>query len=375
MVDNIPLTMKAVVGEGKRAVVKEDITVPELEDGFMLIKVIAVAGNTSEYKHLDWNLSPDGAILGCDAVGRIVKIGPNVDQNEFAIGDVVYSFVHGASTLRPKNGAFGEYVAVDSGTTYKAPNGMRHSEKDVIPVGPVETFEAAAAIPFSLTTAGMVVLGMGLKLEWEPATPQNDFPILIWGGATGVGQSIIQLVKRLHGYTKIIVVASKKHNELLLKYGADEVFDYHDPNVVQQIKKKYPNIQHLIDSVSTQETIQQVYKCSSDTHPVTLMQLVFLTIDDIKPEDRKENVTIIGTMIYSLTGLEVIMGEYHFPANPQYRRDAVSFIRFISPKVASGEILHMPVKVYKNGLLDIPEITDIIRKGKTAGNKLVTVLQ
>ena len=100
--------------------------------------------------------------------------------------------------------------------TYKCPKGWTLAKSDYLPQGPVTTFEGAVSIPFSMTTAGAVLYHeMRLQLEWEPKEPQNNFPLLIWGGATGVGQSLIQIAKRLHGYTKIIVVCSKKHRCLL----------------------------------------------------------------------------------------------------------------------------------------------------------------
>lgn len=74
---SIPETMKAVVIENGKAVVKQDIPIPELEEGFVLIKTVAVAGNPTDWKHIDFKIGPQGALLGCDAAGQIVKLGPN----------------------------------------------------------------------------------------------------------------------------------------------------------------------------------------------------------------------------------------------------------------------------------------------------------
>lgn len=132
-------------------------------------------------------------------------------------------------------------------------------------------------------------------MTWEPSKAQRDQPILFWGGATAVGQMLIQLAKKLNGFSKIIVVASRKHEKLLKEYGADELFDYHDADVIEQIKKKYNNIPYLVDCVSNTETIQQVYKCAADDLDATVVQLTVLTEKDIKEEDRRQNVSIEGT--------------------------------------------------------------------------------
>ncbi|CCE66340.1 hypothetical protein TPHA_0P01830 [Tetrapisispora phaffii CBS 4417] len=371
----LPKQMKAVVIGNGKAVVKKDCPIPEIEDDFMLIKVIAVAGNPSEWKHIDMKLGPEGSILGCDAVGKVLKLGSKVDTNQFHVGDIVLSFVHGASNQRPKNGAFGEYIAVDQATTYKAPANIKHTDLKNLYYGPCNTFEGAVALPVSLTTAGIVIHhDMGLKLAWEPKEPQHDFPILIWGGATGVGQILVQLAKKIHGYSKIVVVASKKHEEMLKSFGADEVYDYHDENIAQVIKSKYPNIQHAIDTVSTEQTFSTTYKCVDDVNPVSLMQLLFLSENDIPVEDRKPNVKVLSTMIYKVCGMDIRMADFKFPKDVTYRKDTFEFVKFIRPYVQNGEIKHMPVKVFDNGLEDIPEITNMIRDGKAAGVKFVTVL-
>ena len=100
---SIPETMKAVVIENGKAVVKQDIPIPELEEGFVLIKTVAVAGNPTDWKHIDYKIGPQGALLGCDAAGQIVKLGPNVDAARFAIGDYIFGVIHGASVRFPSN--------------------------------------------------------------------------------------------------------------------------------------------------------------------------------------------------------------------------------------------------------------------------------
>lgn len=90
------------------------------------------------------------------------------------------------------------------------------------------------------------------------------------------------MAKKANGYTKIIVVASKKHEAQLTAHGADKVFDYHVADVIEQIKAKYPNIQHLINGASTKDTLNQVYRCAADNEPANVLQLMFYTIENIK---------------------------------------------------------------------------------------------
>lgn len=96
-------------------------------------------------------------------------------------------------------------------------------------------FEKAAVLPLSVdtTTAGLFAkAGLGLAL------PSKDFDIkdatvLIWGGSSSIGCTAIQTAKAA-GYD-VMITASKANHELCKSLGASDVFDYRDPDVVEQI--------------------------------------------------------------------------------------------------------------------------------------------
>lgn len=369
-----PTTMKAVVIKGDHPSLEDNIPLPPLNENHLLVKIRAAAGNPTDWKHIAFKIGPQGSILGCDAAGEVVKLGSKVKG--FAVGDVVFSVVHGASVKHPENGAFAQYSVFDPSLTLKVPNGGKLSGKDYLPEGPVTTVEGAVSLPVSLFTAGGVLTHhLGLKEEWEPSKPQNDYPLLIWGGATAVGQLLIQLAKKLHGYSKIIVVASKKHEEKLKGYGADELFDYHDKDVIEQIKAKYNYLPKLIDAVSAPESFTEVYKLGSSDKPTTLLQLTTMSEELIEKKDRNPNVKVEGALLYLISGTEVPFGRFTVPASPSFRADVIKFIKFIGPKIDAGEIHHIPIKIFQNGLEDVPAILKGIEKGENANTKFVTVLK
>jgi NADPH:quinone reductase-like Zn-dependent oxidoreductase len=89
-----------------------------------------------------------------------------------------------------------------------------------------------------ITVFHTLTTDLNLETPWpKPAnyTPQNaDDPILIWGGASSVGQYAIQIL-RYYGYTNIFATASKKHHAKLRAFGAKRTFDYRDADVVASI--------------------------------------------------------------------------------------------------------------------------------------------
>ncbi|AGO13213.1 AaceriAFR066Cp [[Ashbya] aceris (nom. inval.)] len=369
---SIPATMKAVVIQSDQCVVKDDVPVPKLGMNMALIKTKAVAGNPTDWKHIDFKIGPQGSILGCDVAGEIVELGPNSDS-KWAVGDTLCTMVHGASVRYPENGAYAEYVRVDLAASIKLP--LKPADKDVLPEGRAETFEGAVAMPVGLLTAAQLLcLNFGNKLEWEPAQPQHDHPILIWGGATSCGQYLTQLCRKLNAYSRVIVVASKKHETRLKKLGADEIYDYHDEDVIERITRDHPDLYHLVDAVSNPETLRLVYKCAPISAPVRLVQLTHMSAKGIIPEEElKSNVEVDGTMLYQISGEDVTIGNITLPASPAYRKQAISFVEFITPKVADGSIVHIPVKVFQ-GLESVPTILRDIKHGKSEGHKLVAKL-
>lgn len=370
---SIPTTQKAVVIEGAVPVVKEGLPVPEIPEGCVLVKVEAAAGNPTDWKHIAYGIGPQGSILGCDLAGTIVKFGPNTSSEKFRVGDTVYGFVHGASVKYPENGAFAEYARAKLDLLYKG--NLIHESGNSIPMGAVTTFEGAASLPVSLTTAGMILYhNLKAKLDWNPSEPTYDFPLLIWGGATAVGIQLIQLAKQTKTHSKILVVASNKHEAFLKNLGVDQLFDYHDADVIDQIKSSYPDILHVVDGVSEQNTLRQCYKVTSDQSPATVVQLTNMTVASIPESERKSNVAIDGTLLYLAANSEVPFGSVTIPANPEYAKAASKFIAFINSHVEAGEIQHMPIHVFPNGLADVPELTNGIKEGKNSGVKYVTRL-
>lgn len=132
-----------------------------------------------------------------------------------------------------------------------------------MPAGSIDIFPAAASVSLALFIAAEV-LYYHFKNEMigNSTKKQNPFSLLVWGGATSVGQMLIQLAKISGAYDSIIAVASKKHEKILKRYGADSVYDYHDNDVIAKITQAYPNIKHFIGAVSDGKSlIRDVTRC------------------------------------------------------------------------------------------------------------------
>ncbi|KAJ8516799.1 hypothetical protein ONZ45_g5923 [Pleurotus djamor] len=122
-------------------------------------------------------------------------------------------------------------------------------------------FAEASTIPLCLTTAAFGLYcaydhlktgGAGLKPFWEEGgrSAYKGTPILVIGGASSVGQFVIQVAK-YQGFSPILTTASLKHTDYLVGLGADQVFDRH-ADLASELQNYSPDIRipYVYDAVN-----------------------------------------------------------------------------------------------------------------------------
>jgi NADPH:quinone reductase-like Zn-dependent oxidoreductase len=71
----------------------ERIPIPAVPDDYVLIRVVAVAVNPTDWTTLDAP-GDNGTLVGCDWAGLVEEVGPKVEKS-FKKGDRVAGFAHG----------------------------------------------------------------------------------------------------------------------------------------------------------------------------------------------------------------------------------------------------------------------------------------
>ncbi|WIB68413.1 zinc-binding alcohol dehydrogenase family protein [Curtobacterium sp. MCBD17_035] len=161
------------------------------------------------------------AVLGSDVAGEVVAVGPDVRR--FGIGARVLGSAAGQERHRnaAAEGAFQRFVLLQ--------------ERNCAPVPASMPLEDAAVLPLALTTAAAGLyepdqLGLaGPSLDPEP----RRAVVLVWGASTSVGCNAVQLA-RASGYD-VLGTASDRNHDLVRGLGAEQVFDYHDPDAERRI--------------------------------------------------------------------------------------------------------------------------------------------
>ncbi|CAG84990.2 DEHA2B00858p [Debaryomyces hansenii CBS767] len=350
---------------GQSTIVKS-IPYPKINDDQILIKAVAYAANPTDWKHIAVNWGGKGAIAGSDVSGIVSEVGFNVKG--FEVGDIVSSFMHGNFT--ETRGAFSEYVIADVNTTIKYDKSNFNSQ--AIEEGDhrsnfINTYEGAASVTLGLGTVGVSFhYHLGIKVDKQANASKY---ILIWGGATGTGILAIQIAKLIYGL-KVITTASSDHHNFLRTLGADEVFDYHDSDVVDQIKKVgNSNINYALDTVSDTQTFQSVYDATVETKEVTIDNLLFLKLDEAKM-DPSRKITSTSTLVFHVDGTEMNLDGSIIPPDMELVNVYNDFWFNILPPYIS-KIKHADLKVLKAGLESANEALDLLRDNKIKAEKIV----
>lgn len=196
---SIPQVQKAVVvkevGGPEVLQYRTDYAVPQPQEGQVLV-MNAVSGINyiDTYFRTGLYPSPKPEILGREAAGTVVALGPNTEQYNLQIGDRV---------LWLGNGGYAEYSAVPAAKTVKLPDAL--------------SYETAVASFMS----GLTVLA--LTRETYEVKP-GDW-VLVHAAAGGAGFLMTQVLKKLGA--KVIGTAGGPEKVALVKgLGADHVIDY-----------------------------------------------------------------------------------------------------------------------------------------------------
>jgi NADPH:quinone reductase-like Zn-dependent oxidoreductase len=308
------------------------VDVPKPGPGQILVKVVAAAQNPTDWKSAARVLKAGkyGGILGNDFAGTVEELGPDVPAGVRTVGERVGGFAPGTAAA---NGTFAEYVVAEA-------------EYGVVPVPEGWTFEEAAQLGVAPYTA-LQTLHETLELPSpfeDRSGPQRS--ILIWGGASSVGQYAIQFAKL--GGLRVLTTASPKNFDLVKGLGADEVFDYRDERVVENIRTSTGNALDIaVDTVSEGKTPEQVTGAIGDKGGRVAIILPY--------ESPRPDVKVKFSMAPDLLKRE-LNGKW--------------YVDLLTKSLATGKIKPNPVDIQPSGLASVKTGLQYMQEGKVSARKL-----
>ncbi|EED12985.1 alcohol dehydrogenase, putative [Talaromyces stipitatus ATCC 10500] len=344
-------TMKAIVyKDPNQVVVVSDRSLPKLGDHNILVKTETLALNPTDWKHIRDAIPKDDCILGVDFAGIVEEVGPSVTK-PFQKGDRVAGFVNGGNSYNKDTGAFAEYVLAKEFTLFKIPDTV--------------SFEEAATLGCGFATVGQGLFekdyGLELALPSEP-TKETEY-VLIYGGSTASGTLGIQFAK-LAGY-KVISTSSPKNSNLLKSLGAEEVFDYKDPECGKKINEYTRNkLRYAWDCIAT-ASAAQICADALTTEPGARYGGI------IGVKFPREDVKHTDTLAYTGLGEDFEKRGRKFLNNEKHGEFQSMWFEIARTFLAAGRLRPHPVSVRPKGLVGAIEGMETMKKGEYSAEKLV----
>ncbi|EPE35516.1 GroES-like protein [Glarea lozoyensis ATCC 20868] len=343
----------AIVVQKRGEAAKEEVPIPKLRDDYILVKVVAVALNPTDWKHVDF-LTSKGCHIGCDYAGTVEEVGSKVTK-DFKKGDRIAGFAHGGNEVYHEDGAFANYITVKGDVQIKIPENL--------------SFEEAATLGVGITTVGQgLYQSLGLPRVSSPS--KNNESILIYGGSSATGSLAIQYAK-LSGF-KVLTTCSPHNFDYVKSLGADEVFDYNSPTCSSDIQKSTSNnLTHAFDCISEGSSPKISVSALATDKSSTYSTLLPVPAGQVKKINDK--VTMKSTLGYTIFGEDFKFGEMKFPAKKEDFEFGQGFWEEARGLLEQGRVkVHKPsVNKHGKSFEGVLKGMDAMRQGKVSGEKLV----
>lgn len=286
-----------------------------------------------------------GSTVGCDYSGTVVQAGPNVKQT-WQPGDRIAGVTHGCNKCDLAEGAFAEYALVREGVQMKVPAALSSAEAATVGVGVLTTGHC---------------LYQELSLPWPGSVPANCW-VLIYGGSTSTGSIAIQFAA-LSG-ARVVTTASAKNADFVKSLGAEEAFDYRDPECARKIREFTDDGLHFVVDCYGGDPATAICAESVSSRGG---QIVSIIAGEEYP--RQEDVRRTLVLAYKAMGREWDLFGRYLATHEDYEFASMVW-RLAGKLFAEGKIKVHPPRVGE-GFEGVIEGLDEMRKGLVSATKLV----
>jgi NADPH:quinone reductase-like Zn-dependent oxidoreductase len=197
-----------------------EVPVPDAGPGQIQIRVTAAGAGLWDVEEATGMVDvPLPKALGWQGSGIVEQVGP--DTPDLSPGDAVVAYM-------PMAGFYAERVTVPATMAVPAPTSIPLAEAGGLLIGAATAYQALVDV--AELRAGQTVL--------------------VTAAAGGTGAFAVELAKHLGAH--VLATASPSNHPFLRALGADEVLDYHDPDVLDRLRRLQPDgIDVLLDNVSS----------------------------------------------------------------------------------------------------------------------------
>ncbi|KAI1615910.1 hypothetical protein EDD36DRAFT_492499 [Exophiala viscosa] len=225
------------------------------------------------------------------------------------------------------------------------------------------TYEESATLALGAITVGQGLYQKSLKLNLPTDPIRTKEHVLIYGGGTATGGLAIQFA-RLSGYS-VITICSGEDSERLKLLGAEECFDYRDPNVADKVRRLTGNnLQYAWDTVAI-ESSAKICANALSTYPGTQ----YGATNPIKSP--RSDVQSSSIVMYTMFGESFSFGAQEFARSTEDFEFAKMFMGLTEKLLREDKIKTHPGVLKEHGLAGVLEGLDELKAGKVRSGKLV----
>ena len=275
----------------------------------IIVKNHAVAINP-----VDWKIQSSGGfglnypyILGEDVAGEIIEVGSKVKH--LKTGERVIANALGLGYDNAARGGFQLYPLLNPLTVASVPDDISFEAAVVLPLS-ISTaasglyLKSTLALPYRSLTSAASASPFEIPVQQEPldtpsptrlgyqrcipSTSKTRKSILLWGGSSSVGSSVIQLASQ-SGY-RVITTASPSNYDYCKGLGASLVLDYHNPDIVDILigLLSITKCVGAYDAIGAEATVRQ---CGSVLHALGGGKIASV---GSAPDDLPKGVKVVG---------------------------------------------------------------------------------
>ena len=354
----IPAQMKALAVEGRGQVAVKTVQTPQPAPGTVIVKVSHVALNPTDWKHIDY-FGRTGALAGSDFSGTVVALGDGA-SGHVAVGDRVFGTVHGG--WYEGVGAFAEYVRTVPTRLTVLPESISDADGAGIGIGSLTAIFALfqdkhLALPFPQLASG------------APAQVDASKKLLVWSGASSVGQFAVQLGRLAGMY--VITTSSPKNFDKLKGLGAAETYSYADEKTPEAIAAAHPDLKYALDTFSEKGSQEACARALSKNGA----HLAVILTPSPKVHEINASLKVTFVLLYSTEGHEIDMFGVHFD-EAYCKQDAAYAEKMLSGRGLLHQLLVAGLQPNRSALQPggIDGIADGLQKhrtGQVSGEKLI----
>ncbi|KAJ5331673.1 hypothetical protein N7476_001456 [Penicillium atrosanguineum] len=284
------------------------------------------------------------AVLGCDFVGEVTKLGEGVTR--LAKGDIIARLIWGGEI--PSLGGYSEYTIADQNISFKVPKGIIR--------------EQASTVPLAAATAWLALFSKDcLNLDRSKAAGTS---VLVWGGSSSVGLYTIQLAS-LCGFD-VVTICSPHNADLVRSCGAKHVFDYNDAKVIEKIQEAAPGLKHIFDTIGNTSSSSISSRALGDRQG----HLCTVRPGKANTEQVTSNTNVTDVLVWTAFLKDHRYAHFYWPAHKEDHRLSSELFEKLPLWLEQGKIQPNKSKVL-HGLDLVPEGFQEYRDGVISAYKIV----